>query len=138
MSDERNLGMPERLDEDGKAAYRTIMEYLKAHDLLHTDGCRLFYSPKEWKERKELYGLNSKLIVVYEGADARYCFSMDACCELDDQVQELIDAGLKVKLNRYSFYEGLQAELGKVGLYFEECTGWYSAVYQCDNRGKPR
>ena len=29
----------------------------------------------------------------------------------------------------YGLYEGMQAKLREAGLYFEECTRWYSAVY---------
>jgi hypothetical protein len=129
--DNEDLKMPEGLDKDGESAYRTVVEYLEKHKLLFTGGCRVFYSPEEWKERGEQYGRESKLIVVYDGAEARYCFSMDACYEHEDFVQELIDSGLKVaKRNRYALYEDMQAELSKIGLFFEECTGWYSAVYK--------
>lgn len=30
----------------------------------------------------------------------------------------------------YALYEGLQEKLHEAGLYFEECTNWYSAVYR--------
>ena len=73
-------------------------------------GCRAFYSPKEWKERKEDYGLNSVLIVVHDGGDlAKYC---------------------NPDYESYSDCENLNKALEKIGYYLEGCTCWYSAVYK--------
>jgi hypothetical protein len=72
-------------------------------------GCRAFYSPKEWAARNETYGLKSLLIVVHDGGD------LEPYCNLD--------------FGCYSMHDRLQAELGKVGLYMESCTSWYSAIY---------
>lgn len=111
-----NLSVPPKLSKKGTEAYKVIMAYLKKHDHTRTGGCRAFYSPKEWQVRGEEYGTKSELLVVYDGGDLRYCFSLDACYE----------TGAK---DCYSLYEGMQAELEKIGLYFEECTCWYSAIY---------
>lgn len=104
---------PDGLDESGRKAHEVIVAYLESHKLTRADA-RLFYSPEEWAARGEQYGLGSKLVVAYDGAAARGCFNMDAC----------YDAG------SYEPYEELQRLLGEHGLYFEECTGWYSAVYE--------
>jgi hypothetical protein len=72
-------------------------------------GCRAFYGPKEWAERNETYGLKSLLIVVHDGGD------LEPYCNLD--------------FGSYSMHDQMQAALGKVGLYMEQCTSWYSAIY---------
>lgn len=118
MSDEKDLAMPEGLSPRGEKAYRAIMKFLKARGLTGTQGCKVFYSPEEWKERGEQYGTESVLVVVYDGADARRCFSMDACYER-----------ARPGTNCYEPFEALQEELGKLDMYSQECTGWYSAVY---------
>lgn len=107
---------PAGLSALGEKAYEAIMAVLKEHKATYTGGCKTFYSPAEWKERGEEYGIESELIVVYDGGDVRPFFSMDACYEIPSS-------------NRYATYEKMQAALEKVGAYFEECTGWYAAVY---------
>ena len=90
-------------------AHITVVDVLKEDDSCCTCGCRAFYSPAEWRERGESYGLNSLLIVVYDGGSLAPYFSLDQ------------DAG--------SLYEKMSKALEKIGCYTEECTGWYSAIY---------
>ena len=73
-------------------------------------GCRAFYSPKEWKERGEDYGLTSELILVHDGGD------LAPYCNLDYEEYKMHDA----------LYEFLKSK----GYYLESCTCWYSAVYK--------
>ena len=73
-------------------------------------GCRAFYTPKEWKERGEKYGQDSKLIVVYDGGDLYPLFSYMSECR---EAQRKVDQALE-----------------ELGYYHEPCTGWYSAVYE--------
>ena len=91
---------------------------LLKHKATYTGGCVAFWSPSAWRERGEARGLNSELIVVYDGSDLRRFFNMDACSDARPGSR-----------NRYALYEEMQAALEKVGLYFEECTGCHSAVY---------
>lgn len=119
------LDMPENLDDAGRRAYEIIVAYLRQHDLTHTGGCKAFYAPVEWAEREEQYGTQSRLVVVYDGGDLRPVFSMDAAYDLDCAIYE--ETG-KTR-EPYSLYEGMQDKLREAGLYFEECTRWYSAVY---------
>lgn len=102
---------PEQLSKRGRQAYAVVMRVLKRFGATDTGGCKAFYSPKEWKARGESYGLESELIVVYDGGDHRGAFEPEA--EHEDSMHNAMDAALK-----------------EVGLYFEPCTGWYSAIYE--------
>lgn len=119
------LTMPGGLDEAGQRAYEIIIAYLKQHDLTNTGGCRAFYSPTEWRAREEAHGTTSHLVVVYDGGDMRPVFSMDAAYSLDCEIYQ----ETRQPRNSYALYEGMQEKLREAGLYFEECTHWYSAVY---------
>lgn len=109
-----NLRIPTGLTEAGQRAHAIILAYLQQHRLSGSKDSRTFYSPGEWRARNEKYGAQGQLIIVYDGGDLRPVFSMDAA----------YDRGT------YALYEGLQEKLHEVGLYFEECTNWYSAVYR--------
>lgn len=69
----------------------------------------LFYTPTEWERRGEQYGLGAELIVAYDGGDLAYYFNLDREC--------------------YDLHEEMQLVLAEIGVYFEECTCWYSAIY---------
>lgn len=124
-----DLGMPRDLGSAGRRAYEIIVEYLKARGLDDNGGCKAFYSPAEWRKREEAYGTESHLVVVYDGGAIRPVFSMDAAYDLDCAVYQ--ETG--EKREPYQLYEGMQAKLREAGLYFEECTRWYSAVYSVDS-----
>jgi hypothetical protein len=112
----RDLIMPAGLDEKGQQAYQIIVEYLNANKLTTTE-LKVFYTPAEWRERDEDYGTEARLIVVYDGATSlKRVFSMDACYE-------------SARPEGYKHYEALQAKLDEAGLYFQECTRWYGAIY---------
>lgn len=115
-----DLARPEGLSEAGSEAYDAVVAVLRKHEATRTGGCKAFYSPAEWRARGESYGTEAELVVVYDGGDLMRFFSLDAC------YNELYDFPAE---RRYATYEGMQAALEAVGLYFEECTGWYSAVY---------
>ncbi len=73
-----------------------------------------FYSPAEWRERGELYGLESILIVTHDGGDLpRFC---------DWAMQDY------VAMERFS------KRLAAAKLYVEQCTCWYSAIYHLPRR----
>ena len=120
-----DLDMPKDLGEPGRRAYEIIVAYLKEHDFSDNGGCKAFYSPAEWSAREESYGTTSHLVVTYDVGAIRPVFSMDAAYDLDCAVYQ--KTGKKRK--PYSLYEGVQDKLREAGLYFEECTGCYSAIY---------
>jgi hypothetical protein len=123
------LDMPGHLDEKGRRAYEIITAYLRAHGRTDTGGCKALYAPSEWRARDEQYGTESHLVVVYDGGAMRPVFSMDAAYDLDcDNYRQT-----GKKREPYSLYEGMQEKLREAGLYFEECTRWYSAVYSTES-----
>lgn len=123
-----DLDMPEGLADKGRRAHEIIVAYLKEHDFSDNGGCKAFYSPTEWSAREESYGTTSHLVVTYDGGAIRPVFSMDAAYDLDCAVYQ--ETGKKRK--PYSLYEGVQDKLREAGLYFEECTGCYSAIYSVE------
>ncbi len=105
-----HFAMPENLSPEGQNAWKTIVTILMSEDpQMSTGGCTAFYSPQKWRERGERYGVESELIVVYDGGEHRRFFTYDE----DD----------------YEAMERVNAALGAIGFYLEECTGWYAAVY---------
>lgn len=101
--------VPEGLCENGQMAARAIIDRLKADGCMSSGGCKVFYSPQSWKERGEKYGLKSVLVVVHDGGDHAGYFN------LSYDAHQCIDS--------------MQSDLRKIGLYAEQCTSWYSAIY---------
>ena len=124
-----DLDMPQGLGDVGRRAHEIIVAYLREHGFTDNGGCKAFYSPAQWAEREEQYGTKSHLVVVYDGGAARPVFSMDAAYDLDCAVYQETGKARKP----YGLYEGMQAKLREAGLYFEECTRWYCAVYSIDS-----
>jgi hypothetical protein len=119
-----DLDMPPGLNDAGQHAHKIIVDYLKKHDLTHTNGCKAFYAPDAWKRELQLLqpkfasykagrdGTDPHLIVVYDSGDIRRVFTMSTAHDFVD--------------------EGLQAALRTAGLCFEPCSRWYSAVYSLE------
>jgi len=103
-----DLQCPKGLTRKGRAAYHVIIGILRRAKLLHTGGCRAFYSPKEWRDRGEAYGTKSELVVVYDGGDVRELFEPEYGPQLSEE---------------------LWSKLKEKGLWYEPCTCWYSAIY---------
>ncbi|MCR4286194.1 MAG: hypothetical protein NUW00_04845 [Candidatus Kaiserbacteria bacterium] len=72
-------------------------------------GGRAFYTPQEWRDRGEDYGCESLLIVCHEGGSMAGFFNYD--------------------YQEYDKIEGMSEMLLKYGVYAEQCTGWYTAIY---------
>lgn len=103
--------MPEGLSDVGQSAWKAIVTLLMTDDpRMSTGGCKAFYSPEEWRARGESYGKESELVIVYDGGDHRPYFTLDAEC--------------------YDLVERMNGMLEPLGMYLEECTGWYGAVYK--------
>jgi len=107
-----DFAMPDGLSEDGQRAWKAIVTLLMTDDpQMSTGGCRAFRSPAEHSARGEKYGKESELVIVYEiGGDHRAYFTLDAGC--------------------YDLVERMNSMLEPLGMYIEECTGWYAAVYK--------
>jgi hypothetical protein len=105
-----NNAKPDGLSALGQKAHKVIMRVLTAHEMTETGGCKSFYSPAEWRKRNEKYGQGAELIVVYDGGSLYPFFNLDAEC--------------------YELHDEMSNALKEAGLYVEECTGWYAAVYR--------
>lgn len=110
---------PEGLSKRGLAAWEVIVQFLVANGLTYTGGCGAFIDPKEWKARGGEYGCESVLVVFHEGSEVGAAFSMDHCYE---------HGGGSAK--SYAKLEAMSDELAKIGLFAEQCTRTYSAVYE--------
>ena len=76
-----------------------------------------YYDPKEWEERGELYGLESELIMAYDGNIMFY----------------IMNPGYSENpTNAYEMHDRFIGKLHEVGFWVEPCTGWYSAFYPVD------
>jgi hypothetical protein len=73
-------------------------------------GCRAFYSPREWKERGESYGVDSLLIICHDGGD------LAPLCNFDYECYSAMDAFRDFLRDKYDVYP-------------EQCTCWYTAIY---------
>jgi hypothetical protein len=104
--------VPEGVSENGRKAAEIIRAYVLELDLLGTSGGSVFRDPAEWDDN---FGRNSLLVVVHEGLDAGPCLSMDGA----------YNSGCG-----YALYEALTDRLRDAGLFIEQCTTWYSAIYE--------
>jgi hypothetical protein len=98
------------LSPKGHEALELIQQFLAEKGLTGTGGQRVFWSPEEWKERGEKYGQDSILVITHDGGDHAPAFNWDYC--------------------NYELLEALQNRLVLQGMFVEQCTGWYSAVYE--------
>ncbi|HSX22377.1 MAG TPA: hypothetical protein VLE97_06330 [Gaiellaceae bacterium] len=118
------LAMPEGLSEQGRRAYEIILAYLTEHGLSKPadDNDATFHEPKGWNQE---YGGRSLLVISHRGGPLGPVFSMDFAYDHDCANYR------KTGKTRepYALYEGMQEKLREAGLYFEDCTRWYSAVY---------
>lgn len=105
--------------EDGCAEAKLAIDKIVA--LVKRDHCsedissggqRSFYSPEEWLARGEKYGHGSVMIVCHDGGDLAKYFNLDYCC--------------------YDAYDRMHEELAEIGMYPEQCTSWYTAIYLRD------
>ena len=67
---------------------------------------------------RDEFGQRSLLIITHEGTDAARAISLDGAYDYG--------AGSK---DCYSLYDQFSEYLDKMGVYIEQCTRWYSAIY---------
>lgn len=104
--------LPEGLSPDGRAAAEAIVALLTEREATNTGGGRTFHTPQEWSDLGEEHGLDSILIVAYDGGDVGGFFNMDKDCPKYERIKAMAEA-LKV-----------------AGPYrSEECHCWHSAIY---------
>ena len=115
-----DLTLPTAANDTAKA-HAAIVALLERDGSTITGGCRAFYTPAEWQERGEEYGLDSALIVVHDGGDlARYCNMNYECYRTSEDAPKrewdrMIDA------------------LNAAGFWSEQCTSWYTAIYRSES-----
>ena len=118
--DEEDWAKPDGLSSQGEKAYQIVREYLITNGLTFTGGCKLFHTPKEWTEKQGWeHGYGSELIVCFEGAAAGRALSFDKAYE-----------SARPGVDCYRLLEDLQMKLREAGLFFEQCTTFYSAIYK--------
>ncbi len=101
--------IPTTLSEKGSAAAHAIRDFLVERGLTEHGGGGKFYSPEEWKEREELYGTDSLLIITHDGGDHAAAFNY----AYEDP----------------ALMQALTSKLSDSNVFVEQCTSWYSAVY---------
>ncbi len=90
-------------------AAEAILAFLREKNLTDHGGGGKFYGPEEWEDRGEDFGTGALLIVIHDGGEHAPAFNWD--------------------YEDYNLVEELRRSLEKVGVYVEQCTSWYSAVY---------
>ncbi len=108
-SNDEDIACPQELGVKGIAAHTAIMSLLRERDATQMGGCKAFYSPAEWTVRGEKYGLESVLIVCHDGGEHTAYFNFDYL--------------------EYDRMEEMRLALAMAGVWVEQCTSWYSAVY---------
>lgn len=98
----------DHLTEEQAAIARAVLQTLPSG--ASGGGCRAFFTPDEWRDRGEKYGVESALVLVHDGG------ALAPYCNLDYM--------------EYDKIEALGAAMNKLGYYVEQCTSWYSAVYK--------
>lgn len=99
---ERNLRIPPKLCEDGLAAARCILQFLRERNLSYTEDSELFYLPKKWLSTR-----HPVLLVNHARG----------------QQTEVFCRG------NWHIFKALNQELEKIGLRCIPCTCWYSAIW---------
>ena len=101
--------IPAGLSKQGRDAAKAIVEFLADHGMTDHGGGGKFYTPAEWRERGEEYGTRSLLVITHDGGDHAAAFNWDYEC--------------------YELIEQLREKLSPLGVYIEQGTSWFSAVY---------
>lgn len=113
-----DVSMPPALTPNGVLAHEIIMRFIEAEDLAFTGGCKIFYSPDEWRDGEGDITDDAVLVVVYDGAAVRRLF------RLEGGDNELV----------YRFYEEMLAR----GLYVEEYTSCCAVVCKLSSSERER
>src|SRR5690606_36728965 len=101
--------VPEKQTAKGRKASGAIFEFLREKRLVDQGGGCRFYTAKEWRDRGESYGRDALLIETHDGVDHAAAVNFD--------------------YEAYALMEELRDKLDTVGVWVEQCTSWYSAVY---------
>jgi hypothetical protein len=89
---------------DTLECHKIVKRFITRHRL-NTNGCKTFYTPSEWKYRKEELCQNALLNIVYDGSD----------------VKQIVLGRLQQKFKDY---------LAEHGYYLEQGLHWYCGIYK--------
>lgn len=120
----KDLEIPEGCEKPANIVLDVIKEFYDGMDGFSfekdfsTGGCKAFYHPEEWRDRGEDYGISTTavLVLVHDGG------GLAEFCDWNRQ--------------NYSWMEKLQDALDAQGYIMEQCTCWYSAVYNKERKPK--
>lgn len=104
------LDIPENLSVQGKAAVEVIIKRVRADQANPIGLEQAFCSAQDWADRGEKYGLKSELIIIHDGGDLGPYFSYDR--------------------ENYNAIEKMDKDLHEIGMYAQQCTRWYTAIYK--------
>ena len=108
-TDNQSWPIPEGLCPLGQTAVETLWEFFTQKGIEYHGGGGRFYSPAQWAERGEQWGLKRVLVVTHDGGDQVGAFNLD--------------------YEQYELNHELIERLSRHNLYAEQCTSWYSAIY---------
>lgn len=103
------FSIPDTATEEQANLCRVITDWCQRKDLTKTGGCKVFYTPDDWRDRGNVYGRDSVLIISHDGGALAHVCNMDYGC--------------------YALMEEFTQFLYSHGYYIEACTSWYSAIY---------
>jgi hypothetical protein len=98
----------EIMQPESMKAYHLIKDFIRRRKL-YTGGCKTFYTPHEWRYRKEPVLENPLLVLVYDGSD----------------VKEIV-------YGRYA--QTFKKFLAKHGFYLEQGHHWNCGIYKKDEQ----
>ena len=110
-----DFDIPSGLSRRARKLAFAIRDYLISEGVTDGGGCRVFWSPKEWRDRGERFH-SKHLVIVYDGGGVAPYFSLNAT------------AAPWSGPEAYHRYEAMMALCNEHGFYWEEATGWYSCV----------
>ena len=69
--------IPVDLSDQGRVAAQAVLDFLTEKDITYHGGGGRFYSPQEWRERGEIYGTGSLLVITHDGGAHSAAFNPD-------------------------------------------------------------
>ncbi len=107
--------IPSRISPIAALAARKIIEFARvtlSKADLYLGHEQPFRAPRAWRDDGHEYGLRSELIILHEGDDLELFLSYDR--------------------EQYKLIDLMDRHLRSLGVYTEQCTRTYSALYRSD------
>lgn len=110
--DKDNWAVPTGLSRKARKLALAIVKLAKERNWYA--GQKVFWSPKQWKDKGEHYGLNAELVILHECGDHAPFFSLDHSSYTGS----------------YKQYDEQVKFLSGYGFYSEGLYTWSSAIYE--------